>query len=181
MTRQRKILVGVAVLAFLLVLVDRVLLGSATGPARASAAIAPVAPAAIAEPTASPTAAAALELQPLQSVHDGPSLAERLGDLESRLLADGRDPFKPGAIWQVAEPAPLAKPAEKFDAQRFAQDHPVAATYINGGERHAIIDGRIARVGLESRGMVLMEIGDRWVVWQGHGMKVRVHVGPSRY
>ncbi|MBB6429255.1 hypothetical protein [Algisphaera agarilytica] len=184
LTKERKILITVAGVACGILLLDRVMLGgSMGGPTPAQAAgpsVAVVAPAAPAAVTPAATDVVALDLT--GSPQDTTSLAQRLSRAGKHLPEATPDAFRPSARWHNPAPAsPGAAPARPdFDPRAFADRNPLDAVYASPQGAYAMIDGQATRLGEVRDGMTLTDIGDRWVVWSGGGVKVKVHLDPVR-
>ena len=183
-TKQRKILLAVAGVAALLVIADRMVLGGATGPQQATAA-APVpapAPSAAAMLSAdTPGIAPSIAATPLKTTAESTviSLAQRLAKAEDQLVGSTPDAFAASAEW-ARPPAPVATPqaiTPGFDPQAFARRNPLSAVTLRGGEATAMIGGQAMRLGEQREGVTLVDAGDRWVEWQGHGQRFRVRLG----
>lgn len=182
-TKERKILIAAAGLACAVFLGDRVLMGGAmSGPQSADAASgalaapadttnpAPIAP--VANADATPSAASQAPVA---------SLAQRLDKARGVLPSDTRDVFRPAAPWQTSTAAPAALPqGQAFDAQAFAQRNPLDAVFSANGKAHAVVAGRIVRLGETRDGLTLTHVGDRWVVWSGHGQQFKIHLDTKR-
>ncbi|MEO1236930.1 MAG: hypothetical protein AAFX76_09105 [Planctomycetota bacterium] len=186
-SRERKVLIAVAGVAAALVVADRVLLnGSLGGPQSAEAAGVPGPAAAAVSLTASadapPTPADKL-IEAMEDDRDRTTLADRLASIDSALPPRTPDAFRASPRWDRPAPTPEAAPAvprESFDPRRFAEDHPLDAVYLAEGRAYAMVAGRMMHVGDRRGRMELTEIGDRWVVWTGHGMRVKVRLDPVR-
>ncbi|MEM9417880.1 MAG: hypothetical protein AAGA25_02345 [Planctomycetota bacterium] len=179
LTKERKILITVAGVACGIFLLDRALMGgSMSGPTQAHAAgpsvaaIAP-APAIVTQTTAMDVAA--LDLSgPSQ---DTTSLAQRLSRAGKHLPDTTPDAFRPSSRWQQpAAPAQAAAPQREFDPRAFADRNPLDAVYASPQGAYAMIDGQATRLGEVRDGMTLTKIGDRWVIWAGGGIRIKVHL-----
>lgn len=191
-TKERKILIAVAGVACTVFLADRVLMGgSLSGPAEASASpgmtaapgnlAATVSTDAASPATSGPMADADFTVELLTAADTRPSLAQRLSQAGRALPTDTPDAFTPSSHWQ-APAAPEARPeaAAPFDARGFANRHRLDAVFVGKASSYAMIAGQTIRVGDSREGMTLAEVGDRWVVWAGHGVRVKVHLDPRR-
>lgn len=187
LTKERKILIAVAGLAGVLFAGDRALMGGTmSGPKTAAAASGAIAaPTQTAGNSTSPTAKPAAissstpaEAQPLVA-----SLAQRLDQSRGILPTQTRDVFRMPAQWQNSPAAPtpsaLPEPRPIFDAQEFARQNPLDAVFSANGRSHAVVAGKIVRLGESRDGLTLTEVGDRWVVWSGHGQKFKLHLDPK--
>ena len=183
MTKERKILMAAAGVACAVFLGDRVLLGGTMGgPQSAQAASGALAlpsdpgdsiPETAPEPTPAPVGS-----QPTRSVA---SLAERLDRARDILPTETRDVFRPSDAWQAApEPTPTVYAEPTFDARDWVRRHPLDAVYSTNGAAHAVVAGQIVRLGESRDGLTLTQVGDRWVVWRGHGREFKVHLDPPR-
>lgn len=184
LTKERKILIAVAGLACGVFLLDRVLMGGAmSGPSQAQAAgppaaIVPANPAALA---VAPAADHDLAIDLTPTAISTTSLAQRLAHAGRQLPETTPDAFRPSARWQTAPPAdaPVAA-SPSFDPRAFADRHPLDAVYASPQGATAMVDGRAVRRGDVREGMTLTDIGDRWVVWTGGGVRIKIHLDPVR-
>lgn len=188
-SKERKILMAVAGTACAIFLADRVLTGgSLGGPTDASASVAGVStpPAGVEQgvvDTSVSAFAGGVELHANEKPI--PSLAQRLADAGRDLPPTTPDAFAPSGVWQKPAapptPTPVAAPTPvSFDARGFANGHRLDAVFLGSESSHAMVNGRALRLGDERQGMTLVEIGDRWVVWAGHGMRLKVHLDTRR-
>lgn len=182
-TKERKILMAVAGVACTVFLADRVLMGGAvSGPQSAAAAATTPAPAdnaaeALAVAPTPDALAAALADSDAACV---PSLAERLDQARAALPAETPDAFIPSGHWQQAAAVPTENHEEvTFDAKAFRDRFPLDAVFSARGQARAMVAGRSISVGESRDGMTLTQIGDRWVIWTGHRMQVKVHLDPA--
>ncbi|MEM8738723.1 MAG: hypothetical protein AAGG38_09650 [Planctomycetota bacterium] len=188
LSRERKTLIVVAGLAAAVFCADRLLMGgSLSGPqsAQAAGSLAPDPEPLVSQPVAPLPAASsrplAARLTSAEPRPDDHSLARRLDRLTPQLPDETPDAFRPSAHWDRAAAAPAPPPApEAFDARRFARNHPLDAITLAQDDAYAMVNGQTLRVGYTRRGMKLTEIGDRWVVWTGHGLRVKIHLDPLR-
>ena len=109
------------------------------------------------------------------------SLAQVLEEAGGDLPEQTRDVFSPSARW-ITPPTPetAAPQTESFNAQAFARSHRLDAVFSAGTQYHAVINGEVVTPGQIIDGLTLAEIGDRWVVWSGHGLRFRVHLDPQQ-
>lgn len=184
-TKERKILIAVAGTACAVFFADQVLMGgSLSGPTEASAAPgSSVASGMVSEAAGAgvPVADADFTVELLTSPESTTSLAQRLSRAGRALPRETPDAFSPSSHWQTsaeAEAAPAV--ASSFDARGFANRHRLDAVFVGHASSHAMIAGQAIRVGDTREGMTLAEVGDRWVVWTGHGVRVKVHLDPRR-
>jgi len=169
---------SVAGVAALLVAADSFLGGgTASGPAAAQAA-----------PAAAVSSVAAAE--PMRSVDltvrddvlvagaSVRSLAQRLEAAQARLPRQTPDAFETPPQWRSHDEVPQAiVPArDGFDPKAFAQTYRVDAVFVSDGVAQAVANGTVVQEGDVCEGMTLQRIGDRWLEWAGHGVRVRVHV-----
>jgi len=175
-------LAAVAGLACAVFVADRVLMGGAlSGPQSAQAAGAPVAKAAPASAPAAPAPGAAITTTAPVGFAVGPahdSLAQRLERAGRGLPAETPDAFRPSSQWKQAASTDAKPKSEAFDPQAFARRHHLDAVFNSGGRSRAMIAGQPLLVGDTREGMTLKQIGDRWVVWEGHGITRTVHLDP---
>lgn len=182
-TKERKILIAVASLACGIFMLDRVLMGGAmSGPAQAQAAgpsVAALPPAALNPVTLRPVSD--VELHFSDSASSTTSLAQRLAHAGRQLPAATPDAFRPSAQWQSTETAeqPIAAGAS-FNPRAFADRHPLDAVFASPQGATAMVAGQAVRRGETRDGMTLTDIGDRWVVWTGGGVRIKVHLDPVR-
>lgn len=184
LTKERKILIAVAGVACGIFLVDRVLMGGAvSGPAAAQAAapvpnvtsVLPANP----ELTATPTPSVELDLNP--SATTKTSLAQRLAHAGRHLPDRTPDAFRPPAAWRTPDTArPPGPEARAFEPRVFADRHPLDAVFASPRGSYAMINGQMVYRGDVRDGMTLSEIGDRWVVWSGNGLQLKIHLDPAR-
>lgn len=185
LTKERKILIAVAGVACGIFMLDRVLMGGAmSGPTQAQAAGPSASAVAFADAnTPALTIASApttpIELNLATSAQTTTSLAQRLAHAGRHLPAVTPNAFSPSSRWQA--PAPAEQPVVQtndFDARAFADRNPLDAVFASPQGATAMVDGRATRQGDVRDGMTLTDIGDRWVVWSGGGVRVKVHLDP---
>lgn len=185
LTKERKILIAVAGVACGIFLLDRLLMGGAmSGPTQAQAAgpsVSAVAAADVVASTMTTETPTPIEVNLATSAQTTTSLAQRLAHAGRHLPAVTPNAFSPSARWQAPAPAeqPVV-PTNDFDARAFADRHPLDAVFASPQGATAMIDGRATRRGDVRDGMTLTDIGDRWVVWSGGGVRVKVHLDPVR-
>ncbi len=173
LTRERKVLIAVAGLAAAAVVGDRLLMGGEfTGPQSASAGVS----AAVGD-QAGPTPDLAAVVADPTPAFTGRSIAQRLDDADQETRTSDAavpDPFAPSNLWlsesaQGSAAVPLA-----FEPREFVQRHPLDAVTAKGDTRFAIVAGKLMKAGDAVEGVKLEHIGDRFVVWDGHGQRFRV-------
>ncbi|MEM7624237.1 MAG: hypothetical protein AAF333_01275 [Planctomycetota bacterium] len=186
-TKERKILMAAAGLACAVFLTDRVLMGGAmSGPQSADAASGALAAAAEPVNPGGDTPQAAIATTPAENTRPTPSapvdsLAQRLDKARDALPAQTRDVFRPSAQWQTSRDAPAATSSgPAFDAQAFVRNNPLDAVFSASGQAQAMVGGRLVQLGETRDGLTLTEVGDRWVVWTGHGQQFKIHLDPKR-
>jgi len=175
LSRERKMLVGVLVIAGAGLLFDRVLLGAGmTGPAESSAGVidASVDPATLLIPI-DPAAAPALS--------SSPTLADRL-----RLATGGhappedggRDAFAVHPDWVAAAQQSLATDDEAVAdmISAFRSAHKLDAVLVTGGRPCAVVDGRMVYIGQALGGYRLLEVEERSAVFERNGVRVVLHI-----
>ena len=186
LTKERKILIAVAGVACGVFLLDRVLLGGAmSGPTQAQAAgpsVATLAPTAAINPAVSPAGVSVpVEFNLSDSTLSTTSLAQRLAHAGRHLPDNTPDAFRASSVWQTPTPTePPTVERDVFDPRAFADRNPLDAVYASPQGAYAMIAGQAARLGEVRDGMTLTDIGDRWVVWSGGGVRIKVHLDPVR-
>ena len=174
-TRERKALIAVAVLATTAFLGDRVLMGGQlTGPQTAAAATAPGVPA-----TASASVLTTPDVALADEISHGPSVAQRLDQVRSKLKSDAPDPFAASNLLASEPTRVAAKARATFDPRAFSKQHPLDAVTANGQHRRAIVNGKLMSAGDTLDGVTLESIGDRSVIWSGHDTRFRVRLHPG--
>ncbi len=185
LTKERKILIAVAGLACGVFLLDRVLMGGAlSGPSQAQAAGPSVISTAANPGVAAVTPAVhdlTIDLDLTAEPVNTTSLAQRLAHAGRQLPDTTPDAFRASARWQNATPTELpAASSPSFDPRAFADRNPLDAVFASPRGATAMVAGRALRQGDVREGMTLTDIGDRWVVWTGGGVRVKVHLDPAR-
>jgi len=187
LTKERKILIAVAGLACGIFFLDRALLGgSMSGPTQAEAAgsntafLDPASDAAI-PPLDDSATAVDLDMEFSSVALPTTSLAQRLAEAGRHLPSTTPDAFHPSSRWQTPG-APVISDTESptFNPRAFADRNPLDAVFASPQGATAMIAGQALRLGDTRDGMILAEIGDRWVVWSGGGVRVKVHLDPVR-
>lgn len=192
LTKERKILIAVAGLACGIFIIDRVLMGSAmSGPQQANAA-GPAIPAvsdgsAVADAGPNSPSPVAPDSGTTDIYRPTPSttstsLAQRLAEAGRHLPRETPNAFLASADWQVP-PASAGQPVvlnESFDPRAFARRHRLDAVFASPQGAYAMVNGEALRIGDIREEMTLTDIGDRWVIWAGHDLHVKVRLDPIR-
>lgn len=173
LSKERKIFVGVLLLALGALFVDRVVIGSdVTEPQRASAGQAS-APAR----TGEPPAAASVANTP-QSPPQGPSIADRLREVtQARGSARGdvRDALAPSKAW--ADELGLGQSDTTVQQEIPFQDrHHLVAAVVIDGDRYVIIDDQTLGLGNTLDGYTLVDVNERTAVLESNGHRVELEI-----
>lgn len=169
LSKERKIFIGLLVVALGVVFVDRVIIGTDVTepkPAKAKSAEQPSNP--------KPAAASAEHSAPIPM--RGPAISDRLSKAVqahgASPSADMRDAFAPSGAWA----AELGSGQGDIGPKPFHERHRLVAVVVVEGERYVIIDDQTLGVGNTLDGYTLVDVSERTAVLESNGHRVELEI-----
>jgi hypothetical protein len=176
LSKERKIFIGLLVLAGGGALADRVFVGSDLSTPQSVYAGDP-------ETEATPVASG-VSFTPFEISNDTPLLADRLAAAARahRVGSDNiQDAFAPSETWISRQPTSTRNTSlsREDTIAQFTSSHKLMAVITNGGSDYAVIDGHPLAVGQSVDGFRLISLKERSAVFQSADMSIEMTL-PSK-